>query len=92
MELRQIRYFVTLAEHRQFARAAAVLNVSAPGLTMQIKVLERALGVELVNRTTRSFKLTNAGAVFLEEAKATLVQAEKAQRAARRAGCDPDAS
>jgi DNA-binding transcriptional LysR family regulator len=86
MELRQLAYFVTLAEQLHFARAAEILDLAPSALTMQLQALERSLGVRLVNRTKRSVALTAAGTQFLLEARATLAQAERAKTTARRAG------
>ena len=86
MELRQLTYFVTLADQLHFARAAELLDLAPSALTMQLQALERSLGVRLVNRTKRSVALTEAGVQFLGEARATLAQAERARTTARRAG------
>jgi DNA-binding transcriptional LysR family regulator len=86
MELRQLTYFVTLAEQLHFARAAELLDLAPSALSMQLQALERSLGVRLVNRTKRSVALTEAGVQFLVEARATLAQAERAKTTARRAG------
>lgn len=86
MELRHFRYFVTLAEELHFARAAERLRISPPSLTQQIQDIERELAVRLFNRTKRSVALTDAGAQFLEHARATLRQAEKAELIGRLAG------
>jgi DNA-binding transcriptional LysR family regulator len=86
VELRQLTYFVTLAEHLHFARAAEVLDLAPSALTTQLQALERSLGVRLVNRTKRSVALTVAGVQFLHEARATLAQVQRAQIIARRAG------
>lgn len=86
MELRHLRYFVTLAETLHFARAAERLDIAAPTLTVQIQDLERHLGAQLFTRGTRQVALTGAGEVFLAEARAVLGQAEQAENAGRRAG------
>jgi DNA-binding transcriptional LysR family regulator len=90
MELRHLKYFVTVAEELHFRRAAERLHVAQPAVSEQIRKLEAELDVRLLERTQRSVSLTVAGDVFLEEARRVLEQAERAQRAARRAR--PDAS
>jgi DNA-binding transcriptional LysR family regulator len=86
MELRQLRYFVAVAEELHFARAAERLHISPPSLTQQVQVLERQLGARLFNRTKRSVSLTDAGVEFLESARDTLRQAERTEMIGRRAG------
>lgn len=83
MELRHLRYFVAVAEEQNITRAAARLRVSQPPLSRQIRDLEEELGVELLERSAHAVKLTDAGRVFLVEAKAVLSRAEDAVQAAR---------
>jgi DNA-binding transcriptional LysR family regulator len=78
MELRHLRYFVAIAEERSFTRAAERLWVAQPGLSTQIRRLERELGVQLFERHTRGVDLTYAGTLFLERARAALSAADAA--------------
>jgi DNA-binding transcriptional LysR family regulator len=78
MELRHLRYFVAIAEEGSFTGAAERLWVAQPGLSTQIRRLERELGVQLFERHTRGVDLTAAGKLFLERARATLSAAEAA--------------
>ena len=83
MELRHLRYFITVAEELNFSKAALKLFTAQPSLSQQIKDLEEDVGVRLLNRTKRKVELTEEGAVFLEQARLTMAQADKAIAMAR---------
>jgi DNA-binding transcriptional LysR family regulator len=85
IELRHLECFIAVAEELSFARAAERLHLSQPPVSRHIKQLEDELGVELFTRTTRSVQLTNAGSVYLNEARAICAQMSKGVQAARMA-------
>jgi DNA-binding transcriptional LysR family regulator len=85
MELRQLRYFVTLAEELHFGRAAAREHIVQSALSQRLQRLERELGVILMERTTHHVQLSAAGAVFLIDARQILAHVERAAAAAQRA-------
>jgi DNA-binding transcriptional LysR family regulator len=85
MELRQLRYFVTLAEELHFGRAAAREHIVQSALSQRLQRLERELGVTLVERTTHHVQLSAAGAVFLIDARQILAHVERAAAAAQQA-------
>ena len=76
MDLKQLRYFVAVAEELHFGRAAARLFISQPALSFDIKKLESQLDIQLLNRNNKSVSLTNAGQVLLDEARYLLLRAE----------------
>jgi DNA-binding transcriptional LysR family regulator len=78
LELRQLRYFVVVAEELSFTRAAERLHIAQSPLSQQILRLERHVGVALFDRTTRSVRLTAAGEVFLERVRASLTATDQA--------------
>jgi len=79
MELRQLNYFVAIAEEQSFTRAAERLWVAQPGLSTQIRRLESELGVQLFERRPRGVDLTDAGDLFLERARKAVAAAELAR-------------
>ena len=83
MELRQLRYFVTLAEELHFGRAAAREHIVQSALSQQLQRLERELGVRLIERSTHHVRLTETGAVFLIEARQIIAHVNRAAMIAR---------
>lgn len=80
MELRQLEYFVAVAEEANFTRAAARVNISQSGISAQVRALERELGAELIDRSTRVASLTAAGEVALGHARTALSAAAALRR------------
>lgn len=78
MELRHYKYFIIVAEELNFRRAAARLYMGQPPLSRQIRQVEEELGVSLLNRNPKGLTLTEAGQVFLEQARMILAQSEQA--------------
>ncbi len=90
VELRQLRYFLVVAEELNFGRAAGRLLIAGPSLSQQIKALEHDLGVRLFDRDRRSVALTPAGAALLPHTRALLGRADDLQRrAAQMSGSEP---
>lgn len=85
MELRHLRYFVAVAEELSFTRAAERLHIGQPPLSQQIQALEAEVGARLLERSKRWVRLTEAGKLFLADARAILAQSEQAADKARRA-------
>jgi DNA-binding transcriptional LysR family regulator len=83
MELRHLRYFVAVGEMENVSRAALKLHVSQPALSAQMRDLEDDIGFSLLERTAKSVRLTDAGKVFLDQARAVLQHAEEAVKTAR---------
>lgn len=82
MEIRQLHYFVTVAEELGFARAAERLHIVQPAVSQQVRRVERELGVRLFDRTSRRVRLTGAGERLLPEARAVLAATEKTRQVA----------
>jgi len=85
LDLRLVRYFTVVAEHRHFGRAAEALRVAQPSLSRQIRHLEQQLGARLLDRTPQGSRLTEAGEVFLPLARALLRSADQAAARTRAA-------
>ena len=86
MDLRHLRYFLTVADELHFARAAELLGIAPPTLSVQIQQLERQLQCQLFVRSKRSVALTSAGEDFVIQARAALARFDQAIDAGRRAG------
>ncbi|MFE5585923.1 transcriptional regulator CynR [Kitasatospora sp. NPDC056531] len=80
-ELRHLRYLLTVADHGNFTRAAEELHISQPTLSQQIKQLERILGTQLLDRTGRTVRLTDAGQAYAHHARGALRDLAAAERA-----------
>src|SRR5215471_15060339 len=84
-EIRQLRYFIAVAEELNFSRAAERLHMAQPPLSVAIRQLEQELDTPLLTRTTRDVRLTEAGSAFLDGARATLAELDRSIVEARRA-------
>ncbi|MCD7098903.1 LysR family transcriptional regulator [Stenotrophomonas sp. MMGLT7] len=86
MDLRQLRYFIAVAQERNFTRAAERLHIAQPPLSRQIQQIEEELGTHLLVRSSRPIRLTDAGRLFYEEALQVLGRVEQMKEATRRVG------
>jgi LysR family transcriptional regulator, benzoate and cis,cis-muconate-responsive activator of ben and cat genes len=85
MDLRQLRYFVTLANERNYTRAADRLHIAQPPLSRQIQQLEGEVGAELIDRSSRPLRLTDPGRLFYEQAVQVLARVEEMRTMMKRA-------
>lgn len=81
MNIRQGRYLIAVSDHGSFTRAAAELNVSQPALSQQIRQLEDSLGAQLLDRSSRTLNLTDAGRTYIAYVRRALQELDAAQRA-----------
>jgi len=88
MDIRQLRYFTAVAEELHFGRAAKRLNISQPPLSVQVRSLEKELGVQLLNRTSQRVELTEAGRIVLRDIYRLLEQLEQLKANAHRASAE----
>ena len=86
MDLRQIRYFIAVAEELHFGRAAQRVGISQPPLSQQIQALERSVGTQLFERKKRRVSLTRAGEILLTESYRLLEQSDRARYLVKQAG------
>ena len=86
VDLRHLRQFVTIAELGSFRRAAEVLHIAQPALSVSIQKLEQTVGVLLLDRGAKGVTLTLAGEALIQDARRALFHADQAQRSARRVG------
>ncbi|WP_375779343.1 LysR family transcriptional regulator [Bradyrhizobium sp. ma5] len=85
MDIRQLRYFIAVAEELNFSKAARRLNLSQPPLSLQIKALEHEVGAPLFLRQRRGVELTQAGQILLEQVRKAIAQLDQAMGTAQRA-------
>ncbi len=81
MLARQVRYFLAVAEHQSFTRAADALHVSQPALSQQVRLMEESLGVQLFDRSGRTTRLTDSGEVYLQYVRRASQEFREAKRA-----------
>jgi DNA-binding transcriptional LysR family regulator len=87
LQARPLQYFLAVARHKSFSRAAEWLNVSQPALSAQIRELERVLGFQLFERSSRHVALTREGRLFIRDARRMVAQSERLMRAADAIRC-----
>ena len=85
MTINQLRYFVAVAEHQSFTKAATQYYISQTAITQQVHALEEMLGIKLIDRSTRPISLTPGGIAFLREAKVIIDRTESAIQRSREA-------
>src|SRR3954454_21582004 len=85
MDIRPLRYFISVAEHLNFTEASKHLFVAQPAVSQQIAYLEKKMGVKLFHRTKHSVQLTEAGSVFLKDAREILRKLDESIEKARQA-------
>ena len=85
MTINQLRYFVAVAEHQSFTKAATQYYISQTAITQQVHALEELLGIKLIDRSTRPISLTPGGIAFLREAKVIIDRTESAIQRSREA-------
>ena len=78
MNINQLKYFISVAEHQSFTKAANQFYISQTAITQQIQALEESIGTKLIDRSTRPISLTPGGNIFLVEARAILDHMETA--------------
>jgi DNA-binding transcriptional LysR family regulator len=86
MDIRQLKYFVAVADARNFTRASEQLHIAQPPLSRQIQLLEEELGVQLILRNSRPLRLTEAGRVFYEQALQIINRVDQLKTATRQIG------
>ena len=85
MHINQLKYFVAVAEHRSFSKAAEQYYLTQTGVSQQVQKLEETIGVQLIDRKTRPISLTPMGTVFLREVRAILMKLDHAIQRTREA-------
>ena len=88
MDTRQLEYFVSVADHRSFTRAATALYAAQSTVSAGVRSLERELGVRLFDRTTKAFSLTSAGAALLPEARRAIESIDRVRSSVAQSGAE----